>query len=105
MKRFILTATLAALAATSPLRLMAYPETPENTYLTLRKQMGQAQKVKEQSSDSVANKEIEEAEEVEPQEKKKRNKKEKSKDSNRVAFGDAIGSWLTKIFTEEGLDE
>ena len=50
MKRFILTATLAVLCAASPLRLLAYPETPENTYLTLRKQMGQAKKVKEQKA-------------------------------------------------------
>ena len=65
----------------------------------------EAQKVKEQSSESVANQEIEEAEEVEVQEKKKRTKKDKSKDPNRPGFGDAIGTWLTKIFTEEGLDE
>ena len=50
MKRVILSlaAVIAGLAWTSQAK--AYPETPENTYLTLRKQMSQAVKLKEQKA-------------------------------------------------------
>ena len=47
MKRFMLTGVLALLCLASPLHTQAYPDTPENTYLMLRKQMGQAQKKKQ----------------------------------------------------------
>lgn len=58
-----------------------------------------------QSAEAAVRQETEEAEDIETGEKKTRFRKEKSKDSSRSSFGDAVTSWLTKVFTEEGLDE